>query len=288
MIPGYEFLLNNKVAIITGAGSGIGREIAREFARRNAFVVCAGRRVANLDQTVKLIESEQGHSIAVRTDVSQKDQVDQLVETTINQCGKIDILFNNAGSFRCLGPVWEVDPELWWRDVEINLLGTMLCCHAVLPSMINNNEGIIINMDGGGGTPGPNIGGTGYGSSKAAIIRFTESLAGELSRIKSNVLVFALNPGTVKTEMVESLLTQKEKKLWTSHLHKVIGTKDEAPFDSCAKASMKLLEIACKELAGRTFHSDTNFNHINNEKNKIKNENLYVFKWVTIEDQKEK
>lgn len=180
-----------------------------------------------------------------------------------------------------MGPVWEVDPDVWWQDVRINLFGTMLCCHAVLPHMIKRNEGIIINMDGGGGTPGPNIGGSGYGTSKAAVVRFTETLAGELSRINSDVLVFALNPGTVNSEMVQHLLSQKEKSLWTNHLNKVIGTIEEAPFTACAEASIKLLEIASKELSGRTFHSDTDFDAINEEKEKIHKENLFVFKWVT-------
>ena len=275
------FLLKDKVAIVTGAGSGIGREIAREFARRKAIVVCAGRRRDKLDETVRLITSENGVSIAVVTDVSQKAQVDQLVEKTIDMHGKIDLLFNNAGSFQCLGPVWEVDPDAWWQDVRTNLFGTMLCCHAVLPHMIKRNAGVIINMDGGGGTPGPNIGGSGYGTSKAAIVRFTETLAGELSRINSDVLVFALNPGTVNSEMVQHLMSQKEKSLWTNHLNKVIGTNEEAPFTACAEASIKLLEIASKELSGRTFHSDTNFDAIDKEKEKIHKENLYVFKWVT-------
>lgn len=277
--------LEKKVAVITGAGSGIGREIALEFARKKAAVVCAGRRKENLDHTVELIESENGNAFSLATDVSSKEQVENLIDEVINRFNKIDILFNNAGSFQCLGPVWEVDPSEWWKDVETNLLGTMLCCRAVLPHMLKRNEGIIINMDGGGGTPGPNIGGSGYGCSKAAIVRFTEALGGELARIKSNILVFALNPGTVMSAMVKNLLSQKDKLLWTIHLQQEIERGDVVSEDACAKATMELLDIACHELSGRTFHQDSDFVKLKIEKQRIMDDNLYVFKWVTLPDE---
>src|SRR5688572_15133399 len=127
--------LNNKVAIVTGAGSGIGRAIALELARQGMSVACAGRRADRLQQTADSIESAGGRARPVPTDVTDARQVTQLIDKTLAEFGQIDLLFNNAGSFDAIGGLWELDPETWWRDVTINLKGPMLCTHAVLPHM---------------------------------------------------------------------------------------------------------------------------------------------------------
>ncbi len=277
--------LDEQVAIVTGAGTGIGREIAREFAHAGAKVVCCGRRPNPVRETVELIEKEGGVGLAFQTDVSDQFQVEKMVSDTLKQFGQIDLLFNNAGSLRCIGASWQVDVQEWWQDVEINLLGTMICCHTVLPFLVKRDKGIIINMDGGGGTPGPNIGGSAYGSSKAAILRFTESLAGELERVKSSVFVFAMNPGFVQTDMIKGLMADPEKQIWRSHIPGLIGSSFEMKTDACAKATMKLLKIASPELNGRVFHSDTDFDLIEKNKKKIRDENLYVLNWTTLTQQ---
>ena len=277
--------LDDQVAIVTGAGTGIGREIALEFARAGARVACCGRRIELVRETISLIEKERGIGIAFHTDVTDQQQVEKMVSDTISQFGQIDLLFNNAGSLRCIGASWHVDPQEWWQDVKINLLGTMLCCRAALPSMVKRNQGIVINMDGGGGTPGPNIGGSAYGCSKAAILRFTESLAGELERVKSSVLVFAMNPGFVQTDMIKGLMADPEKQIWRSHIPGLIGSRFEARPNACAKATMKLLQIASPELNGRVFHFDTDFDLIEKNKKKIKDEKLYVLNWTTLTEE---
>lgn len=280
-------MLEKKVAIVTGAGSGIGRELACTFAKNGAKVICVGRRLNNLNDTVERIRNDNGFALALRADVTNQNQVENFIKITLEKFGRIDILFNNAGSFKCLGPLWEVDPKLWWKDVETNLLGTMLCCRFVLPHMMEKDSGVIFNMDGGGGTPGPNIGGSGYGSSKAAILRLTESLSHELKRVNSNVLVYAMNPGTVKTEMLNFLLSQKDKLLWSSHIPKMFGMDLEAAPDACAKGTMNLLKIASKELSGRAFHHDSDYSQIAKKRKEIEKNNLYVLKWCTLEESKE-
>jgi NAD(P)-dependent dehydrogenase (short-subunit alcohol dehydrogenase family) len=270
--------LQGKTAIVTGSGSGVGRELARTFARAGANVVCCGRRASRLRETLAMIEAGGGTGLAVPTDVTDWAQVQSLVQAALQRFGQIDLLFNNAGSFRHVGPVWAADPEVWWSDVSINLRGSMLCCRAVLPHMMARDTGVLINMDGGGGAGGPNIGGSAYGCSKAAIVRFSEGLARELEQVGSAVLVFCMNPGFVHTEMTESLIDTPEKRAWQVHVPRLMGSADEKPPDACARATMRLLHIAGRELSGRVFDVDTDFDEVERRKAEIQAGNLYVMR----------
>jgi len=270
--------LKEKTAIVTGSGSGIGRELARTFARAGANVVCCGRRASRLRETVAMIEAGGGTGLAVPTDVTDWAQVQSLVQATLRRFGSIDLLFNNAGSFRHVGPVWAADPEVWWNDVTINLRGSMLGCRAVLPHMMARDTGIILTMDGGGGAGGPNIGGSAYGCSKAAVVRFTEGLARELEQVGSSVLVFCMNPGFVHTAMTESLMDTPEKQEWQVHVPKLMGSADEMPPDACARATMRLLRIAGGELNGCVFYVDTDFDEVERRKAEIRPAELYVMR----------
>jgi NAD(P)-dependent dehydrogenase (short-subunit alcohol dehydrogenase family) len=275
--------LNGKTVIVTGAGSGIGQELALEFARAGAHVVCCGRTESSLQETFRMIEEQSGTSLVIRADISDWTQVQKMVYKTLEKFGGVDLLFNNAGSFKWVGPVWEADPKTWWNDVTINLYGSMLCCRAVLPHMLVRDAGVIINMDGGGGSNGPNPGGTGYGSSKAALLRFSESLAKELEAIGSSVLVFCMMPGFVRTNMTESLVSTPEREKWQPHVRALMGSAAELQPDACAKATMKLLRIASAELNGRIFYVDTDYGRIEKNKSKIREENLYVMHLITLD-----
>ena len=153
--------LEGRTVIVTGAGSGIGRALAIEFGRNGAQVVCCARRKSRLEETVELIEREGGVGLAIPTDITERSQVQQMVEASLERFGSIDVLFNNAGSFQSIAGVSEVDPDVWWHDVTVNLYGSLLLIREVLPYMMSRNEGIIINMNGG--RP---VGGTGYACGK--------------------------------------------------------------------------------------------------------------------------
>ncbi len=270
--------LNQKTAVVTGAGSGIGRELARTFAREGANVVCCGRTLSRLDETVALIEAEGGTAIPISVDVTEWAQVQEMVRRALVRFGAIDLLFNDAGSFGAVGPVWEADPEAWWHDVSVNLRGTMLCCRAVLPDMVERDAGVILTMDGGGGASGTNVGGSAYGCSKAAIVRFTEGLARELAKVGSSVLTFCMNPGFVDTPMTESLMATPEKRAWQPHVPRLMGSEHEVSPDACAKATLELLRIAGPDLSGRTFMVDTDFDAVDRNRDAIAREDLYVMR----------
>ena len=145
--------LKDKVAVVTGASAGVGRELAREFARQGAKVVCAASE-EKVKETVSLIENEGGTAIYVAADVTDRNQVKNLFNENHQPFGQADLLFNNAGRMTAIGPSWEVDIDAWWHDIQVDLLGTFICCRTFLPHMIERNTGVIINMDGGGGTTG--------------------------------------------------------------------------------------------------------------------------------------
>ena len=176
------------------------------------------RREEKLKETVSLIEKESGKAICVPTDVTDRDQVKHLFDETIRNFGQVDLLFNDAGSMTAIGASWELDIDTWWHDIQVDLLGTYICCRTFLPYMIEKNSGVIINMDGGGGTTGSFTGASAYGCAKVAIVRFTESLAGELESIGSSVIAVCLNPGFVRSELTEKSIDTPYKAKWIPHV----------------------------------------------------------------------
>jgi len=200
--------LKNKVAMITGGGRGIGEAIALAFAREGARLAIASRTQAELDQVASQIRDLGGQVQVVSTDVSNRDDVMRLIETTLTTYGQIDILVNGAGVYGPIGLMWDVDVDEWIAAMAINLFGTFLCCHAVLPHMIVRRQGKIINFSGGGATsPLPRF--MAYGVSKTAVVRLTETLAEEVKEF--NIQVNAIAPGAVDTRLQDAVLAAGER-----------------------------------------------------------------------------
>jgi NAD(P)-dependent dehydrogenase (short-subunit alcohol dehydrogenase family) len=246
--------LDSKIVFVSGAGSGIGRALALEFARHGARVACCGRRRERLDETVQLISDEGGEAMAAPADITDEPGVLRALEAVREEWGDVEILFNNAGSFNSIAGVHEADPQTWWRDVEVNLRGSFLLIRGVLPAMLARNSGVIINMNGG--RP---VGGSGYACGKAGLMELTRVLHEELKMQNSEVLVYSAGPGLVKTEMTELQADSEAGRHWIPSTAESFESGNLREPEDIARATMELLKIASPENSGKSYNPGTDF-----------------------------
>jgi len=187
-----EDSLEGQVVLVTGGGRGIGASIARELASAGAKVAVSARTAEQVEEVAREIGG-----LAVVADVTKGDDVDAMIAKVEAELGPIDLLVANAGIGTDGGSTWEVDPEEWWRVLEVNMLGIHLSCRSVIPGMLERGSGRIV-ITGSGAAYLPGSSGTAYSSSKAAVCRYGETLANEL---RDRIPVFVFSPGLVKTDM---------------------------------------------------------------------------------------
>jgi NAD(P)-dependent dehydrogenase (short-subunit alcohol dehydrogenase family) len=204
--------LDGQVALVTGAGRGIGRAIALALAADGAQVALMGRDPATLDAVVVEVAGAGGRAVAAAADVSRGGQVRAAVEEVTRHVGPIDLLVSNAGQRDAAGSApWEADPADWWRVVETNLRGPFLLAHAVLPGMVARGSGRVLHVGSGmGHSPRPAW--SAYGVSKAALSRLTDTLGAALDG--TGVTVLEASPGLVRTEMTETMWGPAEEQPW--------------------------------------------------------------------------
>lgn len=202
--------LKDKIAVVTGAGDGIGRASACMFAKEGAKVIVAGRRLHKLEEAADEIRAAGGEALAVQTDVSQNAQVKNLIETAIAAYGHIDILFNCAGvgnsSPYCMGDLKDTPEQDWDAVININLKSVYLTCHYTIPHMIENGGGVILNCSSINGVVG--CGADTYSASKGGVNSLTRALA--FANGKHNIRVNTLSPGATDTPMIHEALKKKD------------------------------------------------------------------------------
>ena len=198
--------LAGRPALITGASQGLGFAIARTFVRAGADVFLCAREAERLEQSRAALVAESGAGqriLAIQADVSVEADVARVARTALEAFPGLHVLVNNAGIYGPMGPIEEVSWASWVKAVEVNLLGSVLMCRAVIPHFKKQGRGKIIQISGGGATnPLPNI--SAYAASKAAIVRFAETLAEELR--PHHIDVNAVAPGALNTRLLEEVL----------------------------------------------------------------------------------
>ena len=194
-----KFDFKNRTAVITGGGQGFGLDIAKRFLNSGAKVIIWDIDEKLLISTVKEINHKELSYNVV--DVSDYALVEKTV-AQINTKNNIDILINNAGITGPTAPLWEYDVEMWNKIVQINLMGTFNCCRAIVPNMIENNYGRIVNVASVAGKDG-NANASAYSSGKAGTIGLTKSLGKELA--DKNIAVNAITPAGAKTRILDQM-----------------------------------------------------------------------------------
>jgi len=197
--------LKGKIAIITGAGSGIGEATAVIFGREGAKLVLAGRRVVKIQAVADRITAEGGEAIAVQTDVRYADQVQNLVNKTVERFGGLNVLFNNAGVRASRSTVVDLSEEEYERTMATDVKGLWLCCKYAIPEMIRSGGGSIINCSSISAFIGQPLQGV-YNVTKGGVDVLTKCMA--LDFAKNNIRVNNVDPGWVKTEMNEEELAR--------------------------------------------------------------------------------
>lgn len=236
--------LQNRVAIITGGGRGLGRSVALAFGKEGAKVVVAARTQEEIEHVAEELRSLRKDAIAIPTDVSSEDQVSRMVKKALEAYGTIDILVNNAGARGPIAPIHEIPLAEWEQTLRVNLTAAFLCTKAVIPVMIKKKEGKIINV-ATTMTPRPNL--TPYMVAKAGLIHLTKQLSRELKDY--NIQANAIHPGVMDTQMQEEIRKAGAKAIGTDMFERL---KEEGILHPPSEPAKLVLFLASRAADGIT------------------------------------
>ena len=264
-----ESKLTGQTAIVTGGGRGFGREIARALAKEGVKIAVVARSADQLAETVSLIQNEGGQAIPVTADVTDVSAVAKMVAQVERELGAVDILVNNAGRLTSIAPVWEANPDEWWRDVEVNIRSVFLCCHAVLQGMTKRKRGRIINFTSSGMA---NV--SAYDCSKVAVTRFTDTLASEVKEF--GISVFAMTVGPTHTEMMDYMIESEAGRKWLPDLSKWLEGKWQ-PAELAGTLAVTLASGKYDALTGRWVSPEDDLDDMLKRIEEVEKDGLYAW-----------
>ncbi|HEX5583923.1 SDR family oxidoreductase [Gaiella sp.] len=244
-------VLSGRAAIVTGGSHGLGLEIARTYLEAGARVVVCARDTAALDRARRELESVAAGPGLVATapvDVSEPESVERLVADALERFTRIDVLVSNAGVYGPKGRAEDVAWDEWEHAIRVNLFGSVLCCRAILPHFRANGYGKIVQLSGGGATsPLPRL--SAYAASKAAVVRFAETLAEELRG--TGIDVNAIAPGALNTRLLDEVLEAGPERVGASFYERALEQRSSGG-TPLAVASRLAVFLASAESDGIT------------------------------------
>ena len=272
--------LRDKVAIITGAGRGIGRGIAQAYAKEGARLVLVSRTASEVEEAARDAREAGADAVALSVDVAEPDDVERMVEQTLARHSRVDVLVNNAAIIGPVGPHHTNDMRHWADAVRINVIGLALCSRAVLFPMMEQGGGKIINLSGAGLTrPLATVGA--YCTSKAAVARFTENLALEVQEY--NISVNSLSPGQIDTQMLDAVAAAEEGMVDPDFQAMVRRTRSGqgASLENAAATAVWLASADSDGLTGRTVSAtQVDWRNLGPQIPEIMSSDLYTLKFV--------
>ena len=245
--------LAGRNAIITGASQGLGRAIAEAYVDAGASVCLCARDAAMLEEVRDALVARAGGAqrvITVQADVADESDVQRLIATALESFPRVHVLVNNAGVYGPMGPIESIDWAEWVRAIQINLMGSVLCCRAIVPHFKSHRYGKIVQLSGGGATqPLPNI--SAYAASKAGIVRFAETLAQETQAW--GIDVNSIAPGALKTRLLDQLLANDPGQVGEAFYERMSRLKDQGstPLEIGAALSVFLGSATSDGITGK-------------------------------------
>lgn len=247
--------LSGQVAIVTGGGRGFGQEIARGLASAGAAVCVTSRTQSQLDETVAAIEAAGGRAIGIEQDVTVQADWDRVVSETEKRLGPITLLVANAALSDPAGPVYEADPDVWGRTLEVNVMGTLRGSRAVLPGMVERGAGRIIVISSGSAlTASPYT--SPYRVSKTALLRLAEIMALEVK--DHGVSVFSIHPGVISSTIHHSATMTEAGRKWVPRFAEFAARGASDP-KLCADCCVFLASGAADAMTGRYLSATEDF-----------------------------
>ena len=257
------------VVLVTGGSRGLGRAVALGLGAAGFAVAVVGRSAGELEETRAQLDVGGVPSVACVADVVDPAAVDRAVGVTETELGPISTLVNNAGSSRAIGPVWEVDPQDWWTDIETSLGGTFNFCRRLIPGMIARQRGRILNVSSYAGVRAAPYQ-SGYACGKAALTNLTESLAASLSG--HGVRVFAITPGFVDTELTRQMTKTANGRRWLPEA----AARASLDPDLFVGLAVTIALGGADALSGRFLHALDDIDELLHRTNEIERDDLYV------------
>jgi NAD(P)-dependent dehydrogenase (short-subunit alcohol dehydrogenase family) len=280
--------LSGRVVLVTGASRGLGREISVELARAGANLIMMARDPAALYEAETSVLASRRKTtqsiLALAGDVSDSSDVDAVVSAAHSQLGRIDGLVCNAGVHGAIGPIDEVPWEKWLEAVKVNLFGVVHCCRAVVPIMRNQSSGKIVAISGGGATaPFPRF--SAYAASKAAVVRFVETLAAELTG--SGITVNAVAPGMLNTRLLDEVVAAGPERVGHDYYTRVVEARAQgtAPPELAAKLVRLLVSEESDGISGRLISAAwDNWTQLPAMKERLRDSDVYTLRRIVPED----